>query len=245
MKGKITASIALKLCVIICSLWGVWLNVCTPEKIFGNPSAMLYFTIQSNLWICITCLVGLVIMLRRSTVSHTMAVLKLVFTVAITLTGMVYCFVLAPTGGPETWALKSNLVHVVVPIAAVADFFVSSSIWGTMNQTARARAKSSDSESGRFSLRKPRYLLTGRDTWWVILPPLYYLGFASIGYVQNWHFSSSTNYPYFFMNWGSPAGAFGFCKGLPFMGVMWYVFALLIFLILVGRLYVALGKKVA
>lgn len=237
MKLRLYTSVALKLCVVICSLWGVWLNICTPDKIFGNPSAMLYFTIQSNLWICIACLVGLVTMVRRSVVSHTMAVLKLVFTVAITLTGMVYCFLLAPVGGPEAWALKSNLVHVVVPVASVIDFFVASSIWGTMNQSARS------AESGRFSIRKPRYLLDGRDSWWVILPPLYYLGFASIGYVRNWHFSSSTNYPYFFMNWGSPAGAFGFCEGLPYMGVMWYVLVLLIFLVLVGRLYVWLGKR--
>lgn len=227
------SSIALKLCVIICSLWGVWLNLCTPDKILGNPSAMLYFTIQSNLWICIACIVGLVTMVRRSAVSHTMAVLKLVFTVAITLTGMVYCFVLAPTGGPETWALKSNLVHIVVPVASVLDFFVISPLWGTMNQT------------GSHSIRKRRHLLSSSDSWWVIVPPIYYLVFASIGYVLDWQFSNNCNYPYFFMNWGSPAGAFGFCKGLPFMGVMWYVLALLIFLLLVGRLYVWLSRKLS
>lgn len=237
MKIKYIASIVLKLCVVICAAWGVWLNLGHPGHPLSNTPALLYFTIQSNIWIMLTCLVGLVIMARRSRVSHTMAVLKLVFTVAITLTGVVFCFILAPVSGPEAWALQSKLVHVFAPLAAVADFFVASSVWGTMNQSARS------DRSGRFSIRKPRYPLAGRDAWWVILPPLYYLGFAGIGYVRNWPFTPYSNYPYFFLNWGSPAGAFGFCDGLPYMGVMWYVLALLISLVLVGKLYIWLGKR--
>jgi hypothetical protein len=44
----------------------------------------------------------------------------------------------------------------------------------------------------------------------------------------------------FFLNWGSPAGAFGFTNELPFMGTAWWILALLIALLIVGYLYLLL-----
>lgn len=67
---------------------------------------------------------------------------------------------------------------------------------------------------------------------------------AAVGYVLNWQFAPGINYPYFFLNWGSPAGAFGFCDTLPFMGVMYYVLIMLFFLLMVGRLYIFVAKKI-
>ena len=49
---------------------------------------------------------------------------------------------------------------------------------------------------------------------------------------------------YFFLNWGSPAGAFGFTKGLPFMGCVWWILALLLFLIAVGFVYLLLLGRI-
>lgn len=79
--------------------------------------------------------------------------------------------------------------------------------------------------------------LRKRDVFFVILPPLVYAIYAGIGYVCKWQFSEGVYYPYFFLNWGGPAGAFGFMKGFPFMGSAWWILALLIFLIGVGFLY--------
>ncbi|MBP5194169.1 MAG: hypothetical protein J6126_05515, partial [Clostridia bacterium] len=42
---------------------------------------------------------------------------------------------------------------------------------------------------------------------------------------------------YFFLNWGSPAGAFGFTDELPFMGCVWWILALLVLLLVVGIVY--------
>ena len=78
----------------------------------------------------------------------------------------------------------------------------------------------------------------------MIIPPLLYAVYAGIGYVQGWQFGPGVNYPYFFLNWGSPAGAFGFSDKLPFMGTGWWILALLVFLILVGLLYLAIVGRI-
>ena len=61
---------------------------------------------------------------------------------------------------------------------------------------------------------------------------------------MGWQFAEGYNYPYFFLNWGSPAGAFGFTKGLPFMGTGWWILALLIFLLAVARCYLAVNDRI-
>ncbi|MBQ9910788.1 MAG: hypothetical protein IJM50_04755 [Lachnospiraceae bacterium] len=98
---------------------------------------------------------------------------------------------------------------MVVPVAAVADFFVT----------------------GIFAD------IPKKNVVYVTIPPLLYAIYAGIGYVRGWEFIRGLNYPYFFLNWGSPAGAFGFTKELPYMGCAWWILALLILLITVGLLY--------
>jgi len=104
------------------------------------------------------------------------------------------------------------LTHVIVPVAAVADFFVTG-VYGNIKK---------------------------RNIFLVALPPLAYAIYAGIGYAAGWQFAEGINYPYFFLNWGSPAGAFGFTKELPYMGCVWWIIALLILLILIGYLYLAI-----
>ena len=58
--------------------------------------------------------------------------------------------------------------------------------------------------------------------------------------ITGWEFLEGINYPYFFLNWGSPAGAFGFTDGLPFMGTVWWILAILLFLLLVGYGYLGI-----
>lgn len=207
-------SLFLKAIIVIAAVWGISICAFDPNAFMGGKAVWLYFTIQSNIWMVLVALLGAAMMLCRS-FPRWMSVLQLMMTVSITLTGLVYCFMLAPLMGEQAFNLTNVLTHVVVPVVSVMDFFVSSR-W--------------------LSLR-------GRDAWYVIVPPLYYLGFASVGYVLNWQFGPGINYPYFFLNWGSPAGAFGFCDTLPFMGVMYYVLIMLIFLLLVGRLYIFVAKK--
>ena len=74
----------------------------------------------------------------------------------------------------------------------------------------------------------------------MLIPPLLYVIYAGIGYLRGWDFAGRQPYPYFFLNWGSAAGAFGFTKELPYMGCVWWILILLAFLIAVGWCYVAL-----
>lgn len=202
-------SYILKAVVFISSVLGTFLSAYAGRHSFmGGYSVFMYFTIQSNILMAILSAAGICCLLKDRT-GTVWPVIKFVGTVSITLTGMVFCFVLAPTMGPSAWNLKNILTHVVVPLAAVMDFFV-------VGQS--------------FSIKY-------RKVVYVIIPPLLYAIYAGIGYVRGWHFSEDANYPYFFLNWGSPAGAFGFTNQLPFIGCMWWILLLLLFLIATGVLY--------
>ncbi len=217
MSANKIVSLLMKAVVILSALIGTALSALAAGRSFmGGGYVFMYFTIQSNLAIALACIVGAVLLLRRGPVPHAWLVIKYVLTVAITLTGVVFCFVLAPTLGKAAWNLQNILTHVVVPIVAVADYFVTA-VYGR--------------------LRK-------RCVFFVTLPPLAYAIYAGIGYVRGWQFSPGTRYPYFFLNWGSPAGAFGFSRELPFMGCVWWILALLLFLIVIGLLYLRAARAI-
>ena len=203
-------SVVLKIAVFISAILGTFLSAYAGRHSFmGGSRVFMYFTIQSNIAIAAICAVGLYILFRKKNANGVWWVVKFVGTVSITLTGVVFCFVLAPTLGNAAWNLQNILTHVVVPIAAIIDFFTV--------------GVSSD-------IRK-------RNTFWVIVPPILYAIYAGIGYIQNWQFAENYNYPYFFLNWGSPAGAFGFTDELPFMGCAWWILAIFVALLIVGYLY--------
>ncbi len=203
-------SCVLKIVVIFSAILGTFLSAYAGRHSFmGGSRVFMYFTIQSNIAIAIICAAGLKGLFRNRSVSDLWWIIKFVGTVSITLTGAVFCFVLAPTLGSGAWNLQNILTHVVVPIVAIIDFFVV--------------GVSSD--------------IKKRNTFWVIVPPILYAVYAGIGYVENWQFAEGYNYPYFFLNWGSPAGAFGFTDELPFMGCAWWILSLFVALLIVGYLY--------
>lgn len=210
-------SFFLKLVVILSAAVGTYLSTGAGRRAFmGGSRALMYFTIQSNILIAVICLVGGVLMLRKKPIPVAWQVVTFVGTVAITLTGVVYCTMLAPLLGNYAWRLNNVLTHVVVPVAAILDFFVMG-------------------EAGRI----PR-----RSVLLVTLPPLAYAVYAGIGYLAKWEFSDGVYYPYFFLNWGSPAGAFGFTDSLPYMGCAWWILLIFLFLIGVGWLYLALLDRI-
>ncbi len=212
-KERRAVTCLLKILVIVSAVVGIGLSAASGDEYFmGGRHVFMYFTIQSNLLIAIICLVGVILVFRGCEVGNAWFVFKYVGTVAITLTGMVFCFVLVPVFGPSAWNLQNVLTHVVVPVAAVIDFFVTG-VFG--------RIKS-------------------KDVIFVTIPPLMYAVYAGIGYAARWEFARGIYYPYFFLNWGSPAGAFGFTDSLPYMGCVWWILALLLFLIVVGLVYLAI-----
>lgn len=209
------ASFVLKLLVIISAVIGIVLSYLGGRNSFmGGAALFMYFTIQSNIAIALIELVGLILMSIKKNYTNMWHIIKYIGTVSITLTGVVFCFVLAPTLGAGAFSLSNVLTHVVVPVAAVIDFFVT----------------------GIDSQIKFRTVL------FVIIPPIVYAIYAGVGYVQKWEFSPGVNYPYFFLNWGGPLGAFGLSKEFPFMGCAWWILCLLVFLLIVGCLYLLLVK---
>jgi hypothetical protein len=103
-------------------------------------------------------------------------ILKYVFTVSISLTGLVFCAFLAPNASNyNPWTLNSILTHVVVPVVSILDFFV---------------------DDYKFKLKN-------KDILYTLLPPLYYFLFSVICFVCDFKFSDGNNYPYFFLNFNS------------------------------------------
>ena len=219
-KTQKICSIILKTIVVLSAVIGTLLSYLAGRNSFmGGNHVFMYFTIQSNIAIAIISAIGLYRLLRNKPISKVWYTIKFVGTVSITLTGVVFGLVLAPTLGANAWNIQNTLTHLIVPVVSVIDFFVMSNV---------------------ATIKKINAL-------YVIIPPILYAIYAGIGYVNNWQFAEGINYPYFFLNWGSEAGAFGFTNELPFMGSAWWILALLIFLIIVGYAYLAiaeqLGKK--
>ncbi len=206
-------SLLLKCAVIACAAVGVALSAISGAQAFmGGGRVFMYFTIQSNIAIALVCAAGAALLLRGGPIPDRWYVIKYVFTVSITLTGAVFCFVLAPTLGGHAWSAQHVLTHVAVPLTAIADFLVT----------------------GRYGSIKKRSVV------WVTLPPLLYAVYTGIAYLAGWEFSPGKNYPYFFLNWDSPARAFGFTKGLPYMGCAWWILLILALLLAVGLGYLLL-----
>ncbi len=210
-RKRLVFSLILKIIVFVSAAIGIPMSALADARGFmAGKTVFMFFTVQSNILMAIVCLIGAIMLIRGTKIDPRWYVFKYVSTVAITLTGVVFCFVLAPTLGPLAWNVQNILTHVVVPLAAIADFYVS-------GLEARLRRK-------HISL--------------VIIPPILYAIYAGIGFVYNWQFAPGFNYPYFFLNWGSPAGAFGFTSELPFMGTVWWILVILVFLYVVGSCYV-------
>lgn len=215
MKLRQGVSLALKLITAAAAAAGVILSALGGRNAFmGGGSVFMYFTIQSNIAVMLMLLAGAARMLKGSEGGRAWSAVRLVGTVAITLTGVVFCFVLAPTMSGSAWRLNNVLTHVLVPALTVADYFLD----GLKDDCRIA------------------------DIPWITVPPILYAIYAGTAYAAGWEFAPGVCYPYFFLNWGSPAGAFGFCEGLPYMGCMWWILALLVFLMAVGLLYQRLLK---
>ena len=144
-----------------------------------------YYIVLFNSWKCW-------IYKKRSIITVAARSLKLVFTVSISLTGIVFTFMLVPTlGGLNAFVSISNtLLHIMVPLVAIFDF-----LWFDFKTEHKSK-----------------------DAPYSLILPVYYTFFVVICFYNNIPFINDLPYPYFFFNFGSPAGWFGFCNELPFMG---------------------------
>ena len=209
---RVKISRALKISIVVVAAFGLLLALFRAEAdgYSSAASRLLYFTNQSNIWIALTALVLLTLDFsgadKSGRVYRLSYCLKFIFTVAISLTCFVFFVVLAPGAGEEypAWTLSNMLVHAVTPALAIADFFVE--------------------EDGVVFGRRT-YLLS-------VVPPLYYLAFCAVLYSFGVDFGRGDPFPYFFLNFGSPAGMFGSSSEMPYIIGSFYWMIFLLFLVL-------------
>lgn len=204
-------SIIIKIIVVICFCVGF-----TMSYLYGHVNGitnLLYFTNQSNIWIALFDFIIIFYMMylllhKRYEVNHIVYKIQQVLTVCISITGLVYNLVLVPAfylsniegpTGYTPFSLAAVLLHIVVPILSVFDFFMF---------TRHVDFKY-------------------KDSLYSLIPTGYYFIFSLIGYLLNWDFGDGRNYPYFFLNYDSPAGIFGFSNTMPyFMGTFYWIILL-------------------
>lgn len=220
MRKKI--SYLLKCLTVVASLGGVTVSLVFAKSHGYSHWArrLLYFTAQSNVWIGLTFLTLVILPFTRkkARTERFLYVLKYVFTVSIAMTGVIFCFLLAPFGDERyhLWSFSSYLTHVFSPAFAIADFFV---------------------DDTPLPVR-------GKQAFLAVLPPLFYILWASVLGFLNIDFGRGEAYPYFFLNYRSPAGIFGFSKELPFVVGSFYwilLFSLLIFVL--GHSFLRIRKR--
>ncbi len=164
---------------------------------------LLYFTAQSNIWIGVTFLLILLLPLKKKNAEPWTArlyLLKYIFTVCITMTGLIFCCLLAPFSDENyhPWTGYNLLTHLFTPLFAIADLFL---------------------DERPIAIDKKGILLS-------LAPLLTYSLLASVLGLMHADFGRGASYPYFFFNYTSPAGIFGFSNVHPFYVGSFYWLAL-------------------
>ena len=220
---RTTLSTLFKYFTVGASLGGVLLSLIYARQDGYSHWArrLLYFTAQSNIWLGLTFIASLLLPLKKKNAEAWKArlyLLKYIFTACITITGIVYCAILAPFADDNyrPWVLCNLLTHVFSPLFAIADFFI---------------------DPYRIHLTKKQIFLT-------LIPPLIYFSLASVLSVAHTDFGRGVNYPYFFLNFSSPAGIFGFSRTFPFfIGSFYWITIFSLILLFIAYLYALLANK--
>lgn len=217
MREKI--SFTLKWTVLVLSFSGViWSFFNAEADGYSHwTKRLLYFTSQSNIWVALSMLAILVVSLtslsKRARLKNFLYILKYVFTVSITLTGFIFCVVLAPGAAKDNynaWSGASIMTHVLVPVLTIVDFFL---------------------DTYRVSLKKRHMFLTA-------VPPFIYMIFATVLVLMRVDFGRGDAFPYFFFNYYSPAGFFGFSDEMPYiLGSFYWIIFMFLLIVGVGALY--------
>lgn len=212
-KKRFIFSIIIKSLLIIIALIGVYLSLFGHDDFMTSIIGLLYFTIQSNIWIMTITIIFLVkdiisYVTKKPWSNNTLLIIKFVFTVAITVTFLVFFIMLAPSLPVKYLTSFNNLsVHFLVPILSIIDFF-----WFCE----------------KINLKKFSFL-------YGCIPNLLYLIFALIiSTIDGITYSDGAKVPYFFMDY-TKLGWFRIGNGS--IGVFYWCFILCIAITLLAYLY--------
>lgn len=214
----------MKIAVAVSAFFGVMLGLLTAKAdgYSSTFSRLMYFTAQSNLWLGVLYVFLAVFSCskRKSKGAgmQRLYLLRFIAIVSISMTCLVFCALLAPFSNDASyrpWAIPNVWTHVVTPMLALVDFFTD---------------------------RQP--IVHKRILWLCMVPFLVY--FAAVSMLGIWQvdFGRGQPFPYFFVNYFSPVGLFGFSNTLPYVmgSVYWYLLFGLIATLL-ALLYRSVNKK--
>ena len=183
----------------------------------SRGTTFLYFTIQSNITIIAITTFYLfdaigVLFGRKPINNQILLHVKFCFTVAITITFIVFVTLLAPLVGVSYFFSYSNFsLHIIVPLLAIADFILFDT---------------------NLKIRKFSFLAG-------TIMPIYYFFFFLIGRLFNFTYLDGEIAPYFFLNY-EKYGWFTVSK--DGLGVFYWVIILLAFAAGLGFLFLLFMK---
>ena len=187
----------------------------------GLLNQFWFFTIQTNTFVLIACLFSIIFQLlnliyfsKHIEPPTILLTLKLSSTFYISITGFIYCFVLAPVAIITNSALELTLayrdifLHIFVPILSIIDYFV---------------------------LSKKRQLSKTNAFLFLIYPICYlFLIFTRASLGGN-AFAGGSSYPYFFID---PT-----FNSQGWLIVIYYCLICLIFFFLLALIYIYINNK--
>ncbi|HHU07372.1 MAG TPA: Pr6Pr family membrane protein [Clostridiaceae bacterium] len=203
--------------IVIGALFGSWRTISQNGEINGND--LLYFTIQSNLWIAAIHLYFLMVEVyeRRHenfTTPNGVRILKYVLTVSITLTFLVFFFVLVPQLGLFVVQLPgSMLTHFWVPLAAILDYL----------------------------LFERKQISSGRTISLCVLPPFIYFVVTILLSVSGVTYADNQPVPYFFLNY-KELGWFKIAGGR--IGVFYWLLIMLVVILFLAMLLLRFNQGI-
>lgn len=122
---KLTLRWVLNLSTVVLAALGICLNYAEPS---AGKNNILYFTIQSNIWILGICFILCCYDWQHRPAPRIVFVVKHIFTAAIALTGVVYNLILAPQYGLffgsfwKAYTFSVVLLHAAVPALGVISY---------------------------------------------------------------------------------------------------------------------------
>lgn len=217
-KKKKLAMIILKAVAIISSVYGL-------IRTYNGAYSFTMFTNLSNVAISTILAVFMVLDImelatdgKKGRKTQRLYIIKYMLTIAISLTFLIYMFILAPTNEEGIWhsyfsnGAGSFCVHFIAPLLAIADYFFY------------------------------EYESNKKHAFYAIIPPLCYVIFVIfLGQVFDYRWYGGMWAPYNFINYGAPTGWFGFDLSLLGeeslgIGVAYMIIVLVIIFYGIGRL---------
>ena len=205
-KWRITCNLAVVFCAIVLN----YLGPNTPK------STLLYYTIQSNILIAIICAIVSGYDLAKKSVPNFVYLVKYIFTIAITITGVVFNLILVPQlvehygSFSRAYGLSSTLVHVVTPVLGLISYLLFDK-----------------------NVLKKKF-----DFYGIIVPLSYFSLIIGLSTIKNLYLfdtldGAPTKFPYFFLNY-IENGWFTLSSNIYELGTFYWFIIMIIFVALIS-----------